>query len=933
MLIFYYSFGGGSCRLIRSSIAGVLLLLAQLSQAATWDVTSYGAIPDCTQFWVTTTANSATVVTTNLLGSGAVGKVMEIFGGGPLGVYTGQSSMPTNRQDLVATITAVNGYNVTISSVANVSSNLLCTFGTNNGPVIQAVINMASNGDTIEIPAGNYLCLPTNVLDTNYVMINYADSRAAFTLSQGGITIQGAGTNATILTGCGAWHMYGTANAARGFIMWLQGPVINDGPVVIDGITFDGGVAHGRTGYDYWPIVTTDGDGWDTTHHAIGETGSAPLFQNLNIQNCRFQHWRGEILIGVVPLTDGFNTISNCAFCDGEASALNFSFSHKIDSCYFDTLKTAMEFYEGYTTHPCFFQNSFITNIAGITGGGIGIVLGGPNAGQTIPTYTVSNNVISSENAGLFLDPIQNLNVLNNKFYNSGIGVFFGVAGYQGTTNTQNVLVQGNAFTNVYIGFSFYGGATRERVTGIQVISNVMQFPGEQSQFANGGGWSTNVVFSNNVAAGVSFSLYGANHAGQWFKDDLSNLFPFFNTTGTNGGRNILTYEYGMRQQVSPSAPGVLFAIDDSQPYMIPPGAEMVVENQNYGNYSATLYASDSVAVSPVSMTNGETVTFYWTGAIWTTNTNPVIQVTPGSLPYGSILNTASITNSFTLQNVGIGTLSGTASVSAPFSILSGGSYNLAPSQSQAVQVVFTPGTAGSYSQSVNLTGGGATNVTVSGSATNASAKIQESPGSISLGTIANGASVTNSITVQNVGGGTLSGVASVAAPFSILSGGTYNLAANQSQMVMVVFNPGTAGNFSKSVTLTGGGGASAIVSGSATNSPVIQITPPNIIFGSIVAGTSVSISVTVQNIGSGTLSGAVTAAAPFNILSGGTYSLGANQSQTVRLDFNPSAVGSYNQNVTFTGGGGATITLLGTATEDPLTPPTQLKVTAITTN
>ncbi|HUA38790.1 MAG TPA: fibronectin type III domain-containing protein, partial [Candidatus Sulfopaludibacter sp.] len=58
-------------------------------------------------------------------------------------------------------------------------------------------------------------------------------------------------------------------------------------------------------------------------------------------------------------------------------------------------------------------------------------------------------------------------------------------------------------------------------------------------------------------------------------------------------------------------------------------------------------------------------------------STVPVLQVTPGSIGYGTLLVGTSETNSFTVQNAGSGTLSGSASVSGPFSVVSGGSYSL----------------------------------------------------------------------------------------------------------------------------------------------------------------------------------------------------------------------------------------------------------------
>ena len=106
-------------------------------------------------------------------------------------------------------------------------------------------------------------------------------------------------------------------------------------------------------------------------------------------------------------------------------------------------------------------------------------------------------------------------------------------------------------------------------------------------------------------------------------------------------------------------------------------------------------------------------------------STNPIIQVSPGSLSFGTTLTNASVSNSFTIQNIGGAVLSGTASVGAPFSIVSGGSYNLGSNQSQTVMVAFSPAMVSNYSQTVTLTGGGGTNAIVSGSVSTALANVQ----------------------------------------------------------------------------------------------------------------------------------------------------------------------------------------------------------------
>jgi hypothetical protein len=91
---------------------------------------------------------------------------------------------------------------------------------------------------------------------------------------------------------------------------------------------------------------------------------------------------------------------------------------------------------------------------------------------------------------------------------------------------------------------------------------------------------------------------------------------------------------------------------------------------------------------------------------------------------------------------------------------------------------------------------------------------ISVTPSSLNFGSVASGVTVTNTFTIQNTGGGTLAGTATVAAPFRIVSGGTYSLGGRQIQTVSVSYSP-SGSNSSQVVTFTGGGGATATVSGS----------------------------------------------------------------------------------------------------------------------
>ena len=104
-----------------------------------------------------------------------------------------------------------------------------------------------------------------------------------------------------------------------------------------------------------------------------------------------------------------------------------------------------------------------------------------------------------------------------------------------------------------------------------------------------------------------------------------------------------------------------------------------------------------------------------------------------------------------------------------------------------------------------------------------------------------------------------------------------------------------------------------AFVYGSLSTNPVIWLSPTSLTFGSISTNTTSALTFTVQNTGGGTLAGTATVSAPFSIVSGGSYSLGANQSQTVTVRFSPKVVGSVTNTVTFTGAGGKVASVSGT--------------------
>ncbi len=90
----------------------------------------------------------------------------------------------------------------------------------------------------------------------------------------------------------------------------------------------------------------------------------------------------------------------------------------------------------------------------------------------------------------------------------------------------------------------------------------------------------------------------------------------------------------------------------------------------------------------------------------------PVLSVTPGSQDFGIVTAGSSADRTFVVQNTGGGILTGTAATTAPFSIVSGASFNRGPDSTKTVVVRFSPTTPGVFSANVTFTTNGG-NVTV----------------------------------------------------------------------------------------------------------------------------------------------------------------------------------------------------------------------------
>lgn len=586
-------------------ILDVFTVIPSFSADNIVQVTEEGAKGDARGISVSTKINSTLVKTVPgySFTEDDVGKIMLIYG-------AGAATTPTNNQDYLGKIVKVLGGTQVEMSIPlrRTASNLPALFGADNSPAFQRCVDRAYGSNTvIMVPRGNYLLVPSDLMNSGYAMRGDAEIRAAVVLQKGGITFSGANPKTTILTACGAWQLKGKY-VSRGMLFECRGPIRNrDFPLIFENLTFDGAVEQGRGNYRGFPARVTDGNGWDMTHGAVLDAGSPPLHAFKAFRNCIFKHWRGEILKGVSGATNGFIEIMDCDFRDGNASAFNFSFAHHIDHCTFSHLDMAMEFYEGRMDRPSCFENSSVSDVRA------DIVIVGALTNHPAPLYTIRNNNLEASNGfGVFLNPAKNVLIESNRFEGQGFTIGNG-AGAQGTDYIHDIVIRGNVCTNagelllVQCGYN-------NRMENILITGNVISGRGKL-----GGGWgySTNVTFSNNLATNGASGFDGSRLLGQWFLDDASNDYRAHQVINYSGITNIISYANGARQDAVPVKTNSLFMIDDSNQRKIPPGANLLITY--HGKNPSPLYLSSVHTNKPAAtiLKPGNVITCVWTNGEW----------------------------------------------------------------------------------------------------------------------------------------------------------------------------------------------------------------------------------------------------------------------------------------------------------------------------
>jgi len=305
------------------------------------------------------------------------------------------------------------------------------------------------------------------------------------------------------------------------------------------------------------------------------------------------------------------------------------------------------------------------------------------------------------------------------------------------------------------------------------------------------------------------------------------------------------------------------------------------------------------------------------------TGTAPAATVTPTSLSFSSqLLGTTSTARNVTLQSSGTGPLQVTGfTFTGPFTQTNNCVGSMAPAASCTIAVTFSPISVGSTAGSMTITdNAGTQTVTLTG---NGASPVTLSSTSMSFGSLVVGStSAAKTVTVTNrlSTALTINGVAATV-PFSIASNTCgLSLAAGASCSVGITFSPTAVGATSGTLTI----GDSAInspqsVSLSGTGSAPVTLSATSLSFSTTTVGsTSSARSVKLTNNQSVALTfTTIVASGPFGI-AGNTCvpSIAAGASCSVGVTFKPTATGTATGMLTFTdtaGSGIQTVSLTGT--------------------
>lgn len=350
------------------------------------------------------------------------------------------------------------------------------------------------------------------------------------------------------------------------------------------------------------------------------------------------------------------------------------------------------------------------------------------------------------------------------------------------------------------------------------------------------------------------------------------------------------------------------------------------------GNLNATLTAQGDQGSAPVVVKLAATAV---------SAPSSSLSLSASAINFGSVAVGSKGTSNLVLANSGSSTLTiSMLTVSGANFTVSGVTTpaTIPVGQSLQVSLIFSPTATGNATGSLTITSSNASNptVTVALSGTGTTTTVQPgltiAPASFNFGSIVDGQTKSETITVTNPGTTAVSIAAlSVSGSAYSVSGLTapMTVAAGSNATFMVVFAPTTAGNQSGTVSIVSNAPNSPNVlslSGTGTAATInLSASPSSLSFTSVNAGSSTSKSVIISNTGNSSLTISQVSVSAKDVRVSGIstpLTLAAGQNRPMSVSFSPTTSENITGNITVTSsqGAAAVIAISGTGIQPALT-------------
>jgi D-Tyr-tRNAtyr deacylase len=314
------------------------------------------------------------------------------------------------------------------------------------------------------------------------------------------------------------------------------------------------------------------------------------------------------------------------------------------------------------------------------------------------------------------------------------------------------------------------------------------------------------------------------------------------------------------------------------------------------------------------------------------TATTSSLSATPSSVNFGTVAVNSDTTKTIQLQNTGTSQVTISSVASSVASVVVSGitlPLNLAAGKSASFTAAYKPTAAGALSGKITVTSnavGSPMSISLSGTAAGAAA-LTATPASVAFGSVAVGGQATQTVKLENTGGGSASitkmsftgtgvTVTGLTAPATLSAGQSVNLT--------VTYKPTAAGTLAGMLTLTSNAsnpnlqiGLSATATATAAT---LSVTPSSVSFGSVAVNSDTTKTVQLQNTGTAQVTISSVASSVGSVTVSGItlpLNLAAGKSASFTAAYKPTTAGTLAGKITVTSnavGSPMSITVSGTA-------------------